>query len=100
MLDSITGQTVLGGMGELHMDIIKSRILTEYKIEVDLGPLQIAYKETIDEPATSTFSIEKEIAGSKQSVSITLELVKENKELFSLHKTPCSSNAMTTMAAP
>lgn len=90
--DSVTGQTVLGGMGELHMDIIKSRILTEYKIEVDLGPLQIAYKETIEEPSVGTFTIEKEIAGNKQSVSITLELVKNNKEIFSLHKTPETTN--------
>ncbi|XP_004535636.1 ribosome-releasing factor 2, mitochondrial [Ceratitis capitata] len=84
--DSVTGQTVLGGMGELHMDIVKSRILTEYKIEVDLGPLQIAYKETIEEPAMDSFQVEKEIAGSKQSVSITLELLREHKEPFSLDK--------------
>lgn len=69
-------------MGELHMDIIKSRILSEYKIEVDLGPLQIAYKETIDETGIETLSYEKEIAGSKQSVNITLELLKDAKEMF------------------
>ncbi|XP_032579599.1 ribosome-releasing factor 2, mitochondrial isoform X1 [Drosophila sechellia] len=86
--DSVTGQTVLGGMGELHMDIIKSRILSDYKIDVDLGPLQIAYKETIEAPALTTQSVEKEIAGSKQSVSITLEVVKNQAELFSLDKSP------------
>ncbi|KRK04077.1 ribosome-releasing factor 2, mitochondrial isoform X3 [Drosophila yakuba] len=86
--DSVTGQTVLGGMGELHMDIIKSRILSEYKIDVDLGPLQIAYKETIESPALTTLSVEKEIAGSKQSVSITLEVVKNQAEMFSLDKSP------------
>lgn len=80
--DSVTGQTVLGGMGELHMDIIKSRILSEYKIDVDLGPLQIAYKETIESPALTTLSVEKEIAGAKQNVSITLELVKDKSEIF------------------
>ncbi|XP_067615122.1 ribosome-releasing factor 2, mitochondrial [Eurosta solidaginis] len=89
--DSVTGQTVLGGMGELHMDIVKSRILTEYKIDVDLGPLQIAYKETIDSSAMDTFQTEKEIAGSKQSVTITLELLRGQKEAFSLDK--CGENA-------
>ncbi|XP_053969901.1 ribosome-releasing factor 2, mitochondrial [Anastrepha ludens] len=84
--DTVTGQTVLGGMGELHMDIVKSRILTEFKIDVDLGPLQIAYKETIETPAMDTFQIEKEIAGNKQSVTITLELLHEEKERFSLDK--------------
>ncbi|XP_023165612.2 ribosome-releasing factor 2, mitochondrial isoform X2 [Drosophila hydei] len=86
--DSVTGQTVLGGMGELHMDIVKSRMLTEYKIDVDLGPLQIAYKETIEAPSKTTLSVEKEIAGSKQNVNITLELVNNQSELFSLDKSP------------
>lgn len=95
--DSITGQTVLGGMGELHMDIIKSRILTEYKIEVDLGPLQIAYKETLEDAAKTTFAVEKEIAGAKQSVTITLELVKDKKELFSLDKSPENINNLQSL---
>ncbi|XP_034484693.1 ribosome-releasing factor 2, mitochondrial isoform X2 [Drosophila innubila] len=86
--DAVTGQTVLGGMGELHMDIIKSRMLSEYKIDVDLGPLQIAYKETIESPAINTLSLEKEIAGSKQNMSITLELINDHTELFSLDKSP------------
>ncbi|EDV94723.1 ribosome-releasing factor 2, mitochondrial [Drosophila grimshawi] len=86
--DSVTGQTVLGGMGELHMDIIKSRMLSEYKIDVDLGPLQIAYKETLGSSAITTLSVDKDIAGSKQSVSITLQLVSDQRELFSLDKSP------------
>lgn len=73
-------------MGELHMDIIKSRLLTEYKIEVDLGPLQIAYKETIEEPAKSTLTVAKDIAGSPQNVTITLELLKMAKDTFTLDK--------------
>ncbi|KAH8276879.1 hypothetical protein KR026_002028 [Drosophila bipectinata] len=95
--DSVTGQTVLGGMGELHMDIIKSRILSEYKIDVDLGPLQIAYKETIESPAITTLSVEKEIAGAKQNVSITLELVKDKSELFSLDKSPENMPNLNTL---
>uniref|UniRef100_T1GWN6 Elongation factor EFG domain-containing protein n=1 Tax=Megaselia scalaris TaxID=36166 RepID=T1GWN6_MEGSC len=67
VFDETTGQTVLGGMGELHMEVIKSRILTEYKIDADLGPLQIAYKETIESELEETFVVEKEIAGTKQS---------------------------------
>ncbi|XP_037957013.1 ribosome-releasing factor 2, mitochondrial-like isoform X2 [Teleopsis dalmanni] len=86
--DEVTGQTVLGGMGELHMEIIKSRILTEYKIDVDLGPLQIAYKETIDASAKETYFVEKDIAGIKQNVTITLELIKGCHDLFSIDKSP------------
>ncbi|XP_037920117.1 ribosome-releasing factor 2, mitochondrial isoform X2 [Hermetia illucens] len=86
--DETTGQTVLGGMGELHMDIIKSRLMSEYKIDADLGPLQIAYKETIDSECSGTWSLEKEIAGAKQQVSITLMLTKNSKELFRLDNSP------------
>lgn len=68
--DEDTGQTVLGGMGQLHLEIVKSRILTEYRIEADLGPLQIAYKETLLESQRGQWTAEKEIAGSRQLVQI------------------------------
>lgn len=80
--DEITMQTVLGGMGELHLDIVKSRLQSEFKIDADLGPLQIAYRETIEQEARETFQIEKEIAGSKQSVTIEMSLLKDGVELF------------------
>lgn len=80
--DETTMQTVLGGMGELHLDIVKSRLLTEYKLEVDLGPLQIAYKETIEEPVRDSVSVKKDIAGTVQEVSIEMSLVQDKAELF------------------
>ncbi len=40
----ITGQTILAGMGELHLEVIKERIRSEYKLDVDIGRLMIAYK--------------------------------------------------------
>lgn len=40
-------QTILCGMGELHIEIIHDRIRREYGIETDLGPLQVAYRETV-----------------------------------------------------
>lgn len=80
--DETTMQTVLGGMGELHLEIVKSRLMSEFKIDADLGPLQIAYRETIENESRDTVSIEKEIAGSKQSVLIEMSLVKDSKEMF------------------
>lgn len=46
-LNPDTGQTILCGMGELHLEIVQNRILTEYGIDAHLGPLQVAYKETV-----------------------------------------------------
>lgn len=86
--DETTMQTVLGGMGELHLDIIKSRILAEYKIDAELGPLQIAYKESLDETHRDSIKIEKEIAGVKQSVFIEMTLKKCDREKFRLDTSP------------
>lgn len=46
-LDSETGQTVIGGMGELHLDILVDRMRREFKVEANVGKPQVAYKETI-----------------------------------------------------
>jgi elongation factor G len=95
--DETTMQTVLGGMGELHLEIIKSRLLTEYKIDADLGPLQIAYKETLDDKLRSSYKIEKEIAGNKQLVDIemTLDLMRPGDEIFKLDNSPEASENLT-----
>lgn len=95
--DETTMQTVLGGMGELHLEIIKSRLLTEYKIEADLGPLQIAYKETIEEKCRSSYKSEKEIAGSKQLVEIemTLDVAREGVDIFRLDNSAEASENLT-----
>lgn len=89
--DESTGQTVLGGMGELHLEIIKSRILTEYKIDADLGPLQIAYKERIDKLSRGIWNAEKEIAGDKQNIFLDMSLnylVDGNEDKFKLDNSP------------
>lgn len=95
--DETTMQTVLGGMGQLHLEIIKSRLLTEYKIDADLGPLQIAYKETIDERARGALKSEKEIAGNKQMVQIemTLDVMKPGDEIFRLDNSSEASEVLT-----
>lgn len=80
--DETTMQTVLGGMGELHLEIVKSRLLTEYKLDVDLGSLQIAYKEVVNEPIRDIFHMKKEIAGTAQEITIEMSLVKDKTDTF------------------
>ncbi|XP_055595398.1 ribosome-releasing factor 2, mitochondrial [Uranotaenia lowii] len=87
--DETTMQTVLGGMGKLHLEIVKSRIMSEYKIDVDLGPLQIAYKETLEQGCRGSWTAEKEIAGHKQLVRMELSIHEEKKdERFILDNSP------------
>ena len=48
--DQETGQTIIAGMGELHLEIIVDRLLREFKVEANVGAPQVAYKETITKP--------------------------------------------------
>ncbi|XP_064602469.1 ribosome-releasing factor 2, mitochondrial-like [Liolophura sinensis] len=73
-VDKDTGQTILAGMGELHMEVIKERILKEYGIEVEMGPLQVAYKETITESSEVTERLDKTLGDRHHFVSMTLSV--------------------------
>lgn len=93
--DETTMQTVLGGMGELHLEIIKSRILSEYKIDADLGPLQIAYSETIENGLRDVFVLKKEISGSVQEVTIDMSLTTARAQVFSIDTHPDVHSQLT-----
>ena len=49
--DEETGQTIIAGMGELHLEIIVDRLLREFKVEANVGAPQVAYRETIRKEA-------------------------------------------------
>lgn len=71
-IDPDTGQTILCGMGELHIEIIHDRIKREYGIETYLGPLQIAYRETILNSVQATDTLDRTIGDKRHMVSIQL----------------------------
>ncbi|XP_068784948.1 ribosome-releasing factor 2, mitochondrial-like isoform X2 [Struthio camelus] len=73
-LDPDTGQTILCGMGELHIEIIHDRIKREYGIETYLGPLQIAYRETILNAAQATDTLDKTVGDRRHFVTAELEV--------------------------
>ena len=49
--DEDTGQTIISGMGELHLDVLVNRLLTEYHLEVNVGRPQVVYRETVEKEA-------------------------------------------------
>ncbi|NXV77619.1 RRF2M factor, partial [Atlantisia rogersi] len=73
-LDPDTGQTILCGMGELHIEIIHDRIKREYGIETYLGPLQIAYRETILNAAQATDVLDRTVGDKRHCVTAELEV--------------------------
>jgi len=73
--DEETGQTIISGMGELHLDVILRRIKDEYGLELNVGRPQVVYRETIRERAEVKSEFSRLIEGVKRSVKITLELI-------------------------
>ena len=73
--DEETGQTIIAGMGELHLEIIVDRLLREFKVEANIGKPQVAYKETIRAKVDHECKYKRQSGGSGQygHVKITLE---------------------------
>ena len=64
--DEETGQTIIGGMGELHLEIIVDRLLREFKVEANVGAPQVAYRETITKPVDVEYKYSKQSGGRGQ----------------------------------
>jgi elongation factor G len=72
--DEDTGQTILSGMGELHLEIIISRMQREFNTQVNVGKPQVVHRETIETEAEGNAVFDKEIAGQRQFGEVTLRL--------------------------
>jgi elongation factor G len=73
--DDETGQTVIGGMGELHLDILVDRMRREFKVEANVGKPQVAYRETIRRPVEKVeFTHKKQTGGSGQFAKVLINL--------------------------
>ncbi|KAB0352181.1 hypothetical protein FD754_017038 [Muntiacus muntjak] len=72
-LDPDSGQTILCGMGELHIEIIHDRIKREYGLETYLGPLQVAYREAILNSVHATDTLDRTLGDKRHLVTVELE---------------------------
>ena len=70
--DQETGQTILSGMGELHLEIIIDRLRREYGVDCEIGAPQVAYRETISKPHTETYTHKKQSGGSGQYAEVKI----------------------------
>ena len=73
-MDHETGQTIIAGMGELHLEIIVDRLLREFKVEANVGKPQVAYRETIRGKVTQVGEFIRQTGGRGQYGKVTLEL--------------------------
>lgn len=72
--DEETGQTIIAGMGELHLEIIVDRLLREFKVEANVGAPQVAYKETIRKPADVDHKYARQSGGRGQYGHVKIKI--------------------------
>ena len=72
--DTETGQTIIAGMGELHLEIIVDRMMREYKVEAKVGKPQVSYRETIRKAVTATGLYKKQTGGRGQFGHVVVAL--------------------------
>jgi len=71
--DEDSGQTVIEGMGELHLEIICDRMMREFNVECNIGPPQVAYREAITRKATVEYTHKKQSGGSGQFAKVVVD---------------------------
>jgi elongation factor G len=73
--DEDTGQTVISGMGELHLEVLVDRMLREFRVDATVGKPQVAYRETITQPVTKvTYTHRKQTGGAGQFAEVSINL--------------------------
>ena len=82
--DEETGQTIIAGMGELHLDIIVDRLLREFKVEANVGAPQVSYKETIKGEADVGYKYKKQSGGSGSSTQLSAVRFRRNISRLSM----------------
>ncbi len=73
--DFESGQTIMKGMGELHLEILVDRLKREFKVEANIGAPQVAYRETISQKIEHTYTHKKQSGGSGQFAEVKLEIM-------------------------
>jgi elongation factor G len=73
--DEESGQTIIKGMGELHLDIIVDRMRREFKVEANIGAPQVAYRETITKKYTIDYTHKKQSGGSGQYARLKMNII-------------------------
>ena len=79
--DEETGQTIISGMGELHLEIIVDRLLREFKVEANVGAPQVAYRETIKNPVDIEHKYAKQSGGRGQYGHVKIRMIPQEPGL-------------------
>ena len=73
-IDPETGQTILSGMGELHLEILRDRLLREFKVPANTGKPMVSYYETVGAAGEAEFTFDREFGGKRQAARVGLQV--------------------------
>ena len=93
-IDQETGQTVISGMGELHLEILKDRMLREFKVAANTGNPMVAYYETISSLGRASCVFDKELGGHRQVAEVELEVIPKERSQGTAIEFDVSTNAV------
>ena len=94
-LDSETGQTILSGMGELHLEILVDRLRREFSVEANTGKPMVSYYETVTATACATHLFDRELGGKRHWARITVEV--SPRKRGSGHATEVAAGALRAL---
>ena len=78
--DSDTGQYVISGMGELHLEVTLHRMLNDFKVDANVGQLRVSYREAPTKNGSASYHYENTIGGEQHVADVTLEIVANNDQ--------------------
>jgi elongation factor G len=93
-LDQETGQTIISGMGELHLEILIDRLVREFNVEAHIGKPQVSYRETITGETTEKFELSQLIGGKNQFARVVLSVEKIDPGLGTQFESKVSDKAI------
>ena len=92
--DKETGQLIISGMGELHLDILLTRISEEYKVDANVGKPQVTYRESITEPIEHSEKYQKTLAGKEHEASLCIKVEPRGRGEGNLFESTLSKNEL------
>ena len=77
--DEDSGQTIISGMGELHLDVITDRMMREFGVQANIGKPQVAYRETITRPSHVDHTFKRQTGGKGQFAHVVIDVTPQEQ---------------------
>ncbi|KAI8143033.1 P-loop containing nucleoside triphosphate hydrolase protein [Fennellomyces sp. T-0311] len=78
--DQDSGQTLISGMGELHLEIVKDRLINDFKCKAEVGKMRISYRETCQSESSASATYDREVMGKRSKANCKIEIVPIDEE--------------------